>query len=40
MIDGEPIFKETDEADYQYVVNTPYFIVKDSKNNIYYINNV
>lgn len=37
IIDGDPIFKETDDSNVQYVVNTPYFIVKDVKNNQLYI---
>ncbi len=36
-IDGEPVLKETDENNYKYVVNTPYFIVQDVKNNINYL---
>ena len=36
-IDGEPIFKETSNKNYQYVVNTPYFIVENTKRKDYYI---
>jgi hypothetical protein len=36
LIDGEPVLKETDTPGYQYVVNTPFFIVKD-ENDKYYI---
>lgn len=38
LIDGDPIFKETEDTKYEYVVNTPFFIVKDTKKGIYYIN--
>lgn len=37
MIDGEPITKKDEETGLEYVVNTPFFIVKDKKGN-YYIN--
>ena len=37
MVDGEPILKKQEDAGIEYVVNTPFFIVKDSKSN-YYIN--
>lgn len=37
MIDGDPVLKDTDKSGYQYVVNTPFFIVKDTKNEVYYI---
>lgn len=36
IIDGDPVMKETDTPDYQYVVNTPFFIVKD-KTGKYFI---
>jgi hypothetical protein len=36
-IDGEPILKETEDENIQYVVNTPYFIVWEEEKNIYYI---
>jgi len=36
-IDGDPIYKDTDEGGYQYVVNTPFFIVKDIEKEKYYI---
>jgi len=36
-IDGSPILKDTDEKGYQYVVNTPFFIVKESGSGKYYI---
>jgi len=34
-IDGEPIFKKVDGASFEYIVNTPFFIVKDSRNKYY-----
>jgi len=34
-IDGEPKLKEIEGASFEYVVNTPFFIVKDSKNKYY-----
>ncbi len=37
MIDGEPILKKDEDSGLEYVVNTPFFIVKDSKNEDYYI---
>lgn len=37
LIDGEPKFKETSNKSYKYVVNTPYFIVQNTKKNDYYI---
>ncbi|MCD4735622.1 MAG: hypothetical protein K8R53_06230, partial [Bacteroidales bacterium] len=36
-IDGDPVLYDTDMSGYQYVVNTPFFIVKDTKKNIFYI---
>jgi len=36
-IDGEAKFKETSNKSYQYVVNTPYFIVQNTKKKDYYI---
>ena len=38
IIDGEPILKEVEDAGLEYVVNTPFFLVKDSKKGDYYIN--
>ena len=35
-IDGKPILKDIEGENFQYVLNTPFFIVKDSK-GIYYI---
>ena len=34
-IDGDPKFKEVEGAGFEYVVNTPFFIVKDSKGKYY-----
>lgn len=37
-IDGEPIFEDVDNSSlYQYVVNTPYFIVHSSTDSYYYL---
>ena len=36
-IDGEPKLKDTEEKGYQYVVNTPFFIVKEVKKDRYFI---
>ena len=37
VIDGEPILKKDEDSGLEYVVNTPFFIVKDTKNENYYI---
>jgi hypothetical protein len=38
FIDGEPILENIDNSDlYQYVVNTPYFIVRSSSDKYYYL---
>lgn len=37
MVDGEPRFETIEKTSYQRVVNTPYFIVKDTKKGNYYI---
>lgn len=37
LIDGDPILKEDKDAGVEYVVNTPYFIVKEIKKEDYYI---
>lgn len=34
-IDGEPKLKKVEGANFEYVANTPFFIVKDSKSNYY-----
>ncbi len=38
MVDGDPIFQEIEKTPYEKVVNTPFFLVKDTKKGIYYIN--
>ncbi|MCD4723429.1 MAG: sulfur globule family protein [Bacteroidales bacterium] len=37
LIDGEPILKKDEDSGLEYVVNTPFFIVKDTKKENYYI---
>jgi len=37
MIDGDPIYQKTDDDDVEYVVNTPYFLVKDKKSGFHYL---
>ncbi|MCK5704725.1 MAG: hypothetical protein KAI29_26410, partial [Cyclobacteriaceae bacterium] len=37
MIDGEPILEEDEETKIEYVVNTPFFMVKDPKKEKYYV---
>lgn len=37
FIDGEPKLKDTDDSNYQTVINTPFFIAKDKKRNEYYL---
>lgn len=37
IIDGDPILVDTDTKGYQSVVNTPFFIAKDTKKDTYYI---
>ncbi len=38
MVDGDPRFEQIEKTSYERVVNTPYFIVGDSKKGKYYIN--
>jgi len=38
MVDGDPRFEKIEKSNYERVINTPYFIVKDSKHDKYYIN--
>ena len=38
LIDGDPIFEEIEKSNYERVLNTPFFIVKDTKKDHYYIN--
>jgi hypothetical protein len=35
IIDGDPVLKKINGENFQYVVNTPFFIVKDAKNRYY-----
>jgi len=37
LVDGDPIFESIEKTNYERVVNTPFFIVKDTKKDIYYI---
>ncbi len=37
-VDGDPIWKDFDQANLKAVVNSPFFIVQDSKSKNYYIN--
>ena len=36
-IDGEPVLKKLEETNYEYVINTPFFIISDKKNDINYL---
>ncbi len=36
-IDGEPVLKELENSSYKYVVNTPFFILSDTKTGINYL---
>jgi len=38
MVDGDPRFEEIEKTHYERVINTPYFVVKDTKHDKYYIN--
>ncbi len=38
IIDGEPVLREIENSPYKAVINTPYPLIVDSKNNIYYLN--
>ncbi len=38
IVDGDPILKKDQESGLEYVVNTPFFMVKDSKSSLYFIN--
>ena len=38
LVDGDPLFEELDKTNYERVLNTPYFIVKDTRKDKYYIN--
>ena len=37
IIDGDPVTKDLENSSYQYVVNTPYFIVSDTKSGTNYL---
>jgi len=37
ILDGDPIFETIENSAYERVVNTPYFVVKDSKKDRYYV---
>lgn len=37
-IDGEPMMNKVEGEELEYVLNTPYFIVKDQRSNKYYLN--
>ena len=37
IIDGEPIIEDTEDGKFEYVVNTPFFIVKEKKGTAYYL---
>ena len=37
FVDGEPIMKEIENSQYKYVVNTPFFMVQNPKDDIYYL---
>ena len=36
-IEGDPVLKNLENTQYKYVINTPFFIVNDPKNNINYL---
>ena len=36
-IDGEPKFKKLEDTDFEFVINTPFFIIKDNWEEIYYL---
>ncbi|HNS17091.1 MAG TPA: hypothetical protein PKH94_06310 [Bacteroidales bacterium] len=36
-IDGDPVFKDIENSPYQYVVNTPFFLVRDEKKSLCYL---
>ncbi len=38
LIDGDPIMQQVENEKLEYVLNTPFFIVKDTKGGLYYIN--
>jgi hypothetical protein len=38
LVDGDPRFEKIEKSNYERVVNTPYFIVRDTKEDKYFIN--
>jgi hypothetical protein len=38
LVDGDPIFEKIEKTNYERVVNTPFFIVRDTKKKEYFIN--
>ena len=38
IVDGDPVFEEIENTNYERVLNTPFFLVKDKKKGDYYIN--
>ncbi len=36
-IDGQPVFKKLEKTPYEYVINTPFFIIKDKEEEMYYL---
>jgi hypothetical protein len=36
-IDGDPVFKKLEDTDFEIVINTPFFIVKDNWEVVYYL---
>ena len=37
LVDGEPIYEDIEKSNYEKVVNTPFFIVKDTKDKLHYM---
>ncbi len=37
MVDGDPIWEDVEKSSYRYVVNTPFFIVKEKDKEAYYL---
>ncbi len=37
FIDGDPVLKEIENTSFKYVLNTPYFLVQNSNDNLYYL---
>ena len=36
-IDGDPVFKKLEDTDFEFVINTPFFIIKDNWEEVYYL---